>query len=261
MARQRQQELRFRNWGGRRAGAGRPRGARVSHDVRPSTTRHTPIHVTLRFQDRVWNLRSQRCFRVVGAAIEGAAVRPGFRVVHFSVQGNHAHLLVEADSDAALSRGVQALTIRIAKGLNRLMGTRGPVLSDRYHAHVLRTPAEARHALCYVLQNFRRHAAQRGERIAARWLDPYSSAARFDGWASPAPPIRPAPPCSPASRAPPPGIVERLGLVVVPAESWLLRIGWRRRGLIATHEVPGTSAYAGGRTRSPEVSSPHAGAR
>jgi hypothetical protein len=196
------------------------------------------VHVTLRFGERVWNLRSRRCFHVLDAAIEAALGRPGFRVVHFSVQGNHAHLLVEADGDASLSRGMQALTIRIAKGLNRLMGTRGPVFSDRYHAHVLRTPAEARHALCYVLQNFRRHAAQRGERLPASWLDPYSSAAAFDGWRWPA-----AAPNTAQRRPAVTAARPELPIPVVSPGSWLLRIGWRRRGLLATDEVPGASPH------------------
>jgi REP element-mobilizing transposase RayT len=219
MAHTRQQELRFRSWGGAREGAGRPRGTRVAHDARPNVTRHTPVHVTLRCRDHVWNLRSRRCFRVIEAASAATNGRGDFRVVHFSVQGNHLHLVVEAHAARALARGVQALSIRIAKGLNRVMGKRGAVFTERYHAHVLRTPAEARHALCYVLQNFRRHAHQRGERLAQGWLDPYSSATSFDGWRGRAPEPR----AESTSRA----------------EAWLLTTGWRRRGLLATHEVPG----------------------
>ena len=41
----------------------------------------------------------------------------GLRIVQFSVQGNHLHLIVEADSSTALSRGMQGLCIRLAKAL------------------------------------------------------------------------------------------------------------------------------------------------
>ncbi len=58
-----------------------------------------------------------------------------------------------------------------------MMGRHGPVFEDRYHAHVLRTPAEVRNGLRYVLRNFASHAARRGERFGDGWVDPFSSAA------------------------------------------------------------------------------------
>lgn len=139
--------------------------------------RYTPVHVTLRVRVHVWNLRSRRCHAVIVAALRGVHGRPGFRVVHFSVQGNHAHLLVEADDAAALARGMKALSGRIAIGLNRLMGRRGPVFTDRYHAHVLHSPAEVRNALAYVLGNFASHARRWGEPLGPAFVDEYSSAA------------------------------------------------------------------------------------
>jgi hypothetical protein len=103
---------------------------------------------------------------------------PGFRVVHFSILGNHLHLIVEADGTRAFALGVRALSIRIARGLNAMMGRKGPVFADRYHARVLRTPAEVRNAVRYVLGNFESHAERRGEpRSTKGWVDPFSSAA------------------------------------------------------------------------------------
>jgi hypothetical protein len=117
---------------------------------------------------------------VVEAALVGAAGRPDFRVTHFSVQGNHVHLVVEAGSGRALTSGMKSFAIRLAKGMNRLMGTRGPVLEDRYHAHVLRTPAEVRRALAYVAGNFASHARRRGEDFRPGIQDRFSSDARPD---------------------------------------------------------------------------------
>jgi len=88
------------------------------------------------------------------------------------------HLLVEAGDTQALCQGVRALSIRVAKGMNRLMGTQGRVMGDRYHARVLRTPTEVRACVHYIRQNYRKHAAERGSRLAAGWIDPYSSDAR-----------------------------------------------------------------------------------
>ena len=103
---------------------------------------------------------------------------PAFRVVHFTILGNHLHLIVEANGTLAFTRGVRALEIRVARGLNRMMGRKGPVFADRYDAHVLRRPAEVQNAVRYVLGNFESHAVRRGElRSATDWVDPFSSAA------------------------------------------------------------------------------------
>ena len=100
------------------------------------------------------------------------------RIALLSVRGFGASGIVEADGAGSLASGMRGLSIRLARGLNRMMGRKGPVLEDRYHAHVLRTPAEVRNALRYVLGNFESHAERRGEpRSTKGWVDPYSSAA------------------------------------------------------------------------------------
>jgi REP element-mobilizing transposase RayT len=127
--------------------------------------------------DHVWNLRSERSFLIIDGALRAIRSRRGFRVVHFSILGNHVHLIVESAGTATLANGVRALCIRLAKRLNGMMGRTGPVFDDRYHAHVLRTPAEVRNAMRYVVGNFATHAARRGEPLCATFVDPFSSAA------------------------------------------------------------------------------------
>jgi hypothetical protein len=105
--------------------------------------------------------------------------------------------------------------------VNRVFRRRGAVLRDRYHLRILRSPREVRHAIAYVLLNARRHLAKQGRRIpAVQPPDPASSGRWFDGWRSPPEPARD-----------PPG--------VAPARTWLLRVGWRKVGLICPSEVPG----------------------
>jgi REP element-mobilizing transposase RayT len=206
--------------GGARAGSGpKPKGGRagVSHHGRPEVTRDTPVHTTLRVLPHVWNLRSRRALHVVEAALAGARAWREFRIVHFSVQGDHLHFIVEADGNRALSEGMQGLTVRLAKGLNRLMATHGKVFAARYHAHVLATPSEVRNALAYVLLNHRSHMARIGAPAPAT-LDRFSSAATFDGWRG-------------ASPMEPPRVTSAPG-------TWLLRAGWKKRGLISPLERP-----------------------
>jgi REP element-mobilizing transposase RayT len=208
--------------GGARRNAGRkPRGDRagVSHHGRDEMSAETPIHVSLRLLPHVWNLRSRRSLAAIAPALAGVKVWREFRVVHFSVEGNHLHLIVEADHSRALAEGMQGLKVRLAKALNRMMGRRGTVFADRYHAHVLRTPAEVRNALAYVLLNHRSHMLRIGAREQAGTLERFSSAACFDGWVD--------------GPAPEPSILTS------PARTWLLRTGWRRRGLLSRNERPG----------------------
>ncbi|HET8539385.1 MAG TPA: hypothetical protein VFL83_05890 [Anaeromyxobacter sp.] len=210
--------------GGARAKPGpKPKGERagVTHHGRPEVDRNTPVHATLRVLPHVWNLRSRRSLAVVERALEGARTWREFRVVHFTLLGEHLHLIVEAEGNRALSEGMQGLTVRLAKGLNRLMGRRGKVFADRFHAHVLETPAEVRNALAYVLLNHRSHVARIGER-APTSLDRFSSAATFDGWRGGPAPEPPA--------------------VTSEPETWLLRSGWRRRGLLSPDETPAVRA-------------------
>ena len=174
-----QEEMKFRRWGGRRAGAGRkPRGekAGVAHRRRPALAARFPVHVTLRMERDVWSLRSRRSYRVIEKAFRGGRDRFGFRLNEYSVQGNHIHLIAEATDRAALARGIKGLSIRIALGLNRLMSRKGRVIADRWHLHILRTPSEAKRALAYVLNNFRKHQLQKGKRLTTALLDRFSSA-------------------------------------------------------------------------------------
>lgn len=162
----RQQKLVFSRRGGRRKGAGRkPKGERagVSHDRREEFPPSAPIHVTVRVLKGVPNLRSRKAVRVVRTCIRLARERLGMRLIQFSIQANHIHLIVEAEDRHALSRAMKGFSVRIARRLNRAFRRRGKVFADRFHAHVLRTPPEVRNAVRYVMENSRIHAERRGE--------------------------------------------------------------------------------------------------
>ena len=170
--------------GGKRANAGRKRAPgtkpRVAHVARPEVRASYPQHVTVRMRPDAAGLRNFAISAVLRRAFAAGCDKGLFRICQFSIQGNHIHLVVEAHDREALSRGMQGWSIRVARGLNRARGGRGSVFSDRYHASALRTPSQVRAALCYVLQNARRHHLA----IDPRWngADPFSSAWWFDGW-------------------------------------------------------------------------------
>ena len=186
-------------WGGPRRNAGRkPNGRRagVSHLKRPNISRNHPVHVTLRMREAAWSLRSVRSFSRLYACFARGKERFGFRLCEFSVLGNHIHLLVEAENERALSRGMQGLCIRIAKALNKMMGRVGAVFSDRYYAHVLETPTEVRRARRYLATNAHEHGL-----VSRPFGDPYCSFTLAPRWGE-----------KPAATP----------------RTWLLRKGWRR---------------------------------
>jgi REP element-mobilizing transposase RayT len=155
-------QLEFTAHGGRRKGAGRPSGDKVSHHPRPSFSRVTPALITLKTRRDVPSLRSSRSFAVVRAAFAAARQLHGMRVVEFSVLGEHLHLIVEADTSVSLSRGMQGLLIRIARSLNRFLQRSGTIFADHYHSRLLHSPTELVTAIHYVLTQNEHHFGEVG---------------------------------------------------------------------------------------------------
>src|SRR5262245_33344136 len=172
-------------WGGRREGAGRKAGPCPPdpHRRRAALAARFPCHVTLKVRRDVPSLRSVRLVRELERSFAAACERGRFRAVHYSIQADHVHLIVEAASSRDLGAGMKSIGSRLARAANRVFGRRGRVLADRDHLHVLRTPREVRRAIAYVLMNARRHVAKRGRTLLSRArVDPASSGRWFDGW-------------------------------------------------------------------------------
>jgi REP element-mobilizing transposase RayT len=231
--RHRQEQLRFGDpRGGKRRGAGRPpKGPRSSerHKKREAFRSNKPVHTVSRVSEAVGELRTGTCYRALRKAMVTTFKRDDFRIVHVSIQNTHVHLIVEAEHRTALAKGMQAFQISAAKHLNaaiskrRAKRRRGAVFVDRYHAKIIGSPRQARNALAYVLNNWRKHREDKRP-VAKTWiLDPFSSAVSFDGWRdfklkALREDYEPLPVWSP--------------------RCWLLKEGWRKHGLISTTEIP-----------------------
>ncbi len=212
-------------WGGKRRGAGRKPSnpdarSRVSHAKRPVHKGRHPVHVTLRAKTGLPSLRQQRVQRILADVLRDQRKRrykDHFRVNHYSIQGNHLHLIVEADTESApgydpLRAGVSGFAIALGRRLNFLLGRKGKVWVDRYHRHDLATPKETWNALSYVFGNYTHHGVRSfGEGV----LDLYASGCVFDGWDGP---------------HYVPDESDRWRFPVCPAETWLLRHGYRVHG-------------------------------
>ena len=160
------------------------------------------------------NLRRHQLVRLFERAVLQSHHPEAFRIVHYGLMHDHFHVLVEARDRMALARGMQRLNIRVAKRVNRAVGRKGRVFVDRYHRHDLGTPLEVRRALRYVILNRQIWLERRGRSRESRGIDGCSSGRWFDGWTR--------------------RVTARDGPVVLPPRTWLMRVGWRKWGLIDT---------------------------
>ncbi len=195
-----------RTWGGARKGAGRkPRGRpSMPHVTRPKVDPRFPVQVTIRATPGLPSLRSPRVFGALRRAIARASV-DHFRVIHFSIQQDHGHFIVEGDEARRARGGVHGLAIRLALAVNRVLGRKGKVVGDRYHARPLTTPRQMRTSMVYVLLNFRKHLR------APACIDPRSSGQHFSGW-----------------KATP--VATNVAPATVQPGTWMARVGWRLAG-------------------------------
>src|SRR5207244_5189383 len=121
-------------------------GPLLPHPTRPKHDPRHPVHVTLRAVKKIPSLRQEFLFRGI-RRIFARASRGDFRLLHFSVQRDHVHLIVEANDKRALAKGVQWLSSIIARGVNASAQRTGKLWRERYHRHDLKTPREVRNAI------------------------------------------------------------------------------------------------------------------
>ena len=235
------QQVLFKKRGGKRRGAGRkPNGRRAGspHKARPELKARHPVHVVLRVIGAVGNLRRRFTYRAIREATLTTARRENFRIVHVSIQRTHVHLLVEADRKSALASGMQGFQISAAKHLNAAISKgkpgprrRGVVFPDRYHSEIITSPRQARHALSYIVNNWRKHQEDLRAPMSEWTIDWFSSAVMFTGWAEYG--DEPFLWRGPETYDP---------LIVYQPRTWLLREGWKKAGPISYHEIPSSKS-------------------
>jgi REP element-mobilizing transposase RayT len=151
----------------------------VRHRERAVHKYWNPLHVTMRAVRGLPSFRAQMLFDALERAVRRTR-RADFRIVEFSVQDDHLHLIVEADDNDGLARGMKSFSVRANRLLNAALGRgRGRVWGDRYHRRDLTSPRQVRNAIVYCLANFKKH---QGVTSGAPRIDPCSSARWFQGW-------------------------------------------------------------------------------
>jgi putative transposase len=210
---------------------------RVHHRARPIHKGRHPVHITLRARHGLPSFRQQLVHALILRVLRDQRRRAygtTFQIVHFSIQSNHLHMIVEADDGPTpqalleerkerrrnpLRSGVSGFVIAFAKRLNAMFKRKGKVWDDRYHRHDLQSPHEVKTSVRYVINNFRKHGHLT---FGTGAFDYYSSAQHFDGWSEPL--------FSQFSEPEP--------WTETAPRTWLLAQGWKRHGLIHPAETP-----------------------
>ena len=141
-------------WGGARRGAGE--SPAVCDGIRTDAGRRWPRAIRVTSRSR-FSETFPRCGRNDSwPSWSGAGARcverGRFRLVHFSIQGDHVHMVVEASQRTGIcARGLKSVAARFARARESSVSARGRVLADRCHVHVLRSPREVRNVIAYVL--------------------------------------------------------------------------------------------------------------
>ena len=167
MAKQLSLNLSKGRWGGRRTGAGKKRvhSRGVAHRTRERVNQRLPLHINFKYRIQIKN---KAFLKILKRALLNSR-RQGLKILHYSVQTNHVHFIIEASDNKILECGMRSLTVTLTKGINQ-----GRIQLQRYHLHILKTLKETKNAIHYVIFNEQKHKKAKFAR-----LDDYSSLFRF----------------------------------------------------------------------------------
>jgi REP element-mobilizing transposase RayT len=145
-------------------GAGRPVTlskkelmTKIYHRSRPEIPRARPVHVTIKSNKNIIpNLRSKVFYKEIRQGMKRARIL-GIRIIHFSVQRDHVHMLIEAENKKQLGESMRALSISLSKRFSFTLKKKVKALKNRYHLHILKSLQEIKNATNYILHNGQKH--------------------------------------------------------------------------------------------------------
>lgn len=203
-------------WGGKRKGAGRKnRSGTLNHLKRQRVNPKAPIHVTMKLREGLPNIQCPEMHEKFKSGLRKAKAL-GLRVIHYTVERNHIHMMIECSNNSSLSRGMKSLGASFGRAIRAFAGGKGPVFKERFHMRVVKTPMEVRNVIAYVLTNTSKHHKM------APGPTPYSSGMYFSEWKKllgrrAGPVLREFVP-----------ITTDLPEFLCEPKSWLAREGWRK---------------------------------
>ena len=151
-------------------GAGRPpiHDAGIRHTERPVITRPSSLHLTVKIKSIKADLKNKSILKILKRAILNAR-KQKLKIVHFSLEYDHLHLLVEASNNIELSKGMQSFGVTIAKAINRRCKLKGGVYKHRYDFRKITSSSELKKVLSYIFNNGVKH------KTSTSIVNPYNS--------------------------------------------------------------------------------------
>lgn len=139
-------------------GAGRPalHDKGIRHIRRERFNKPSAFHLTIKVREKKADIQNKRILKALHHAIKRARFQK-MRVIHYTLEYNHAHLVVEAESNKIMHKGMQAFGISIARAINKIKKVKGAVYKHRYHLRKLKTRREFKNAIQYVFGNGIKH--------------------------------------------------------------------------------------------------------
>lgn len=151
-------------------GAGRPaiHDKSIRHVERERIEKLTSLHLTIKVRENKAGIKNKSVLKILHQAIKRARLK-NLKVIHYTLEYNHIHLLVEAYGHKNLHQGMQSFGISLAKQINRLKSLKGAVYKHRYHLRKLSSARELKNVLHYIFNNGIHHSR------TSSLLDPYNS--------------------------------------------------------------------------------------
>lgn len=144
----------------RGAGRSAKHDAGIRHTSRPKISRPTSLHLTIKVKSIKANIKNKIILHMLKRAILNAR-RQGLKVIHFSLEYDHVHLLIEADNNLTLGKGMKALGVTLAKRINKFRGLKGAVYKHRYHFRRVGSSAQLKKVMNYIFSNGVKHGTSK----------------------------------------------------------------------------------------------------
>jgi REP element-mobilizing transposase RayT len=150
--------------------AGRPaiHDPGIRHTERPLITKPTSLHLTVKILRTKANLKKKMVLSILKRSIMNAR-KMGLRVIHYSLEYDHVHLLIEAENNFILGKGMQSFGVTFSKALNRLRKIKGTVYKHRYHYRKIVGARQLKNVLNYIFNNGIKH------KTAKSLINPFNS--------------------------------------------------------------------------------------
>lgn len=150
--------------------AGRPASndKGIRHTRRERITKQSALHFTIKVRENKADIKNKRLLKILHHAIKRARLKK-LKVLHYSLEYNHVHLLVEARDNQIIHQGMQAFGISFAKAINKIKFLKGRVYKNRYHFRKITSLRDYKNVLLYIFRNGIKH--KRTQSL----FDPYNS--------------------------------------------------------------------------------------